>query len=358
MNLWLLGSEGHRNSGVFKYSSSLIKGLRARGHSIDEVSFRENFFYIKKYLFLPMFSIIYSIFRKYDRVILPDESYAFLIVFLFGFKDKCIVVHDYRKFSRKTSRELFKSMLMGVNYRMLGMFDKIICVSEFTKKTVLKELPFIKEGKVRVIYNAVEFPFVSEEKKKSASEGFFDFIYIGSHEPRKNTLKILEAFSAFESECHSTNVRLLVVGRPIDSKIYTEFKEKAKSYKNVICYDEVDESLLIDLITSSSCFICASDFEGFGRTPVEAQYFEVPVISTSAAALQEVLPTGTKIEISVPVSSKAICDAMWTCYNLTPQERTNLIQNAKLNVDRFKPETSVQNFEALVLNEKTVSFNS
>lgn len=358
MNLWILGSEGHRNSGVFKYSESLSKGLSSRGHSIDEMIFLERFFHIKKYVFLPLILLRHSLFKKYDRIILPDESYAFLFLFLFGFNERCIIIHDYRRPSSKNLRELVKSVIMRVNYRLFGMFDKIICVSDFTKKEILKELAFINGEKACVIHNSIDFPPLSVVGKESKEKEYFDFIYVGSHESRKNTLKILDAFSLFESECISDNVRLLILGRPIDSKIYTEFKEKASCLKNVICYGEVDEAFLIDVLASSSCFVCASDFEGFGRTPVEAQYFGVPVISTSLAALGEILPSETKVEITAPVSSQSILDAMKTCYNLTEQERSDLVKNAKVNVERFKLDTLVQKFEVSVFNEKNTSYNS
>lgn len=348
MNLWILGCEKNRNSGVFKYSESLSNGLKGKGHPIVELILSKRFFYLRKYVLLPFILLSYSLSKKYSKVIFPDESYAFLYPFSFGFEKRYIIIHDYRDENYNNLREVLKSIIMKINCCFFCMFDAVICVSEFTKKELLNGRLFINKERVKVVHNPISFPSLNSANYK---DGFFDFIYIGSHESRKNTLKILEAFSRLKER----NTRLLVLGSPIDSKIYSKFKELACDIENVICYGEVDELFLMETLASSSCFVCASDFEGFGRTPVEAQYFGVPVISTSLAALKEVLPLETKIEIAAPVTPESIFRAMKVCYNLNEQERSYLVQRAKINVERFQLNALVNKFEVLVLNEKNIS---
>ncbi|PSV29729.1 hypothetical protein C9J44_21250, partial [Photobacterium sp. GB-27] len=287
---WVLGSSHNSNSGVSKYSESLIRNLKEKEIDIDTIKSNHEglIFYLWKYFYLPIYLLVLSFYNKKSIIVFPDESYAFNVFSCFYFNKKIIIVHDYREIKSVTIKEKIKHVLMSCNYKLICRFDKVFTASEFTKTTLL-EHNLVKKEMVITCYNIVEPSLNFECSSENYNEIFKNskksknFIYVGSHETRKNTLILAEIFKK------NPDINLFVVGKVVDYQNYDRFLAISENCSNIHCLGEVDDSSLSYLIKKSDFLINISSFEGFGRTPIEAQYLSTPVISTRNTGLNEVL---------------------------------------------------------------------
>mgnify|MGYP001043001788 CR=1 FL=1 len=164
----------------------------------------------------------------------------------------------------------------------LKMSDAIICVSECTKKELLR-LYDIDKKKVRVIYEAPDpiFKPTSKKKAKMAVKKFGikkDFLLVvGNIEPRKNPGLIVDAFNKFAEK--NQDFELVFVGPDL-------VKEKTRERVKNLGF--VDDGDLNYLYNASSALIYYSECEGFGLPLVEAMATKTPVICSDLEVFKEV----------------------------------------------------------------------
>ena len=169
----------------------------------------------------------------------------------------------------------------------------ILVTSEFTKNDVHKTL-HIPLSKMVVTYQA---PFEKDIRiDVQKSESFFKkqgikapyVLYVGSAYPHKNLKNLLCAWKIYEQE-YGGNHTLVLVGKrsPFYEKIL-ESKEMLDC-KRVVYTDFLEDEELEFLYQKASLYIFPSLYEGFGLPPLEAMAHGVPVVSSSATCLPEIL---------------------------------------------------------------------
>jgi len=190
---------------------------------------------------------------------------------------------------------------------------KIIVTSEFTKQDVHKTLGVGLE-KMVVVYQA---PF-GEHATRNMEHGTNEprilerlgiskpyVLYVGNAYPHKNLERLLKAWGIFQNK-YGDNYQLVLAGK--GSVFYERLKsveivenvgsvvngqlEQAKrfnNYNNIIFTGYVPDDELSQLYSNASLYIFPSLYEGFGLPPLEAQQYGVPVVSSSASCLPEVL---------------------------------------------------------------------
>lgn len=167
---------------------------------------------------------------------------------------------------------------------------KIIAVSEFTKKDVIKLLK-INPEKITVTYEGVDLPKDSRtdpDRLKSKLGVTKDFLlYVGSAYPHKNLKKLLEAFKQIIVD---NDWQLVLVGKK--NYFYEKIADQVGDLfleGKVILTDYLSDDELACLYQTAQAYIFPSLIEGFGLPPLEAQSYDLPVISSNAACLPEIL---------------------------------------------------------------------
>lgn len=177
---------------------------------------------------------------------------------------------------------------------------KIIAVSDFTKKDIAHLLK-VDSSKIRTVYEGVDLPAVSEADTASVLSRLKlsgDFLlYVGSAYPHKNLEKLLEAFAIIVA--NRPSLKLVLVGKI--NHFYNELQKKIEDMaqaagpfperfkEKVILTGYLDDSELAVLYRQAKLYLFPSLIEGFGLPPLEAQSYDLPVVSSNQSCLPEVL---------------------------------------------------------------------
>lgn len=170
---------------------------------------------------------------------------------------------------------------------------RIITVSEYSKADMVKTFK-LDPSKIDVAYNGCNeiFRGISPEVKTSVQKrftgGFPYFIYVGSLNPRKNILGLLEAFELFRKRS-KTGFKLMVAGEPMWGNSPVVKKLSEMRFKNdVVFTGRISTEVLQLVLSSSEALVMPSFYEGFGIPVIEAMNCDVPVICSNVTSLPEV----------------------------------------------------------------------
>jgi len=170
--------------------------------------------------------------------------------------------------------------------------NRVITVSKFSKRDILKNFPRIPEEKILVTYEACDdycLRSPGKDEEILLRYGIIEpyVIYVGNAYPHKNLERLVLAFERIRKA--KSDLRLVLVGK--EDYFYKRIKavvEKEK-VKNVIFADYVPDHDLDILFQHAAAFVLPSLYEGFGLPPLEAMAKGVPVVCSDHACLREVL---------------------------------------------------------------------
>ena len=167
--------------------------------------------------------------------------------------------------------------------------EHIITVSNFGKEDIIDKYK-IDSSKISVAGNACPEGFnpVNEKVKQKIKDQFSQccpfIVYVGAIHPRKNVLRMIQAFQQYKST-NDSDLKFLVIGRMAwKSK---EVEKAIHHTKDVIYLNNIGDELK-QIIASSEALIFASLFEGFGIPILEGMSSGVPVITSNVNAMKEV----------------------------------------------------------------------
>lgn len=186
-------------------------------------------------------------------------------------------------------RTYYSAMMRASAY----LAKTIITDSRFSKSEIVRYLGVDPE-KVSVIYPAVddgikrtvELPRLQQAAARHGIRGDYIF-YTGIYKKRKNHAGLLRAFRAFAKRGGQAQ---LVMAGPLgdgERQLRSHAAELGVSH-DLVFTGFVDDSELSALYSGARVYACASLYEGFGFTLLEAMACGVPVVSSSAASLPEV----------------------------------------------------------------------
>jgi glycosyltransferase involved in cell wall biosynthesis len=217
-----------------------------------------------------------------------------------------------------------------------GKADKIIAVSEFTKKDIIKHYK-IEGSKIEVVHNAANGHFYSiAENEKIMYQNLLTggkpyFVYLGSIHPRKNVVNLIKAFEIFKKNSGSDHC-LAIIGRPAwkTTEFYSTLNKSA--YKESIITKQIDRSELQGYIGSAEALFYVSFFEGFGIPILEGFEAGVPVVTSVSSSMPEV--AGDAALLVDPDSPEEIADAMQQLVK-KPELGSSLIQKGSERLNAF-----------------------
>ncbi len=168
--------------------------------------------------------------------------------------------------------------------RFVRASDAVIAVSNATKLDVVREYG-VPDGHVHVVYSGL--PRVIAPSR-SALEGDPYIMALGTFEPRKNIMSVLEAFTQCAADI--PRVRLCLVGYSgHDMQNISRALERHPFRERIDVHINVSEEERDALLAGARALVYPSFLEGFGFPPLAACVLGVPVIASDVGSLPEVL---------------------------------------------------------------------
>lgn len=161
----------------------------------------------------------------------------------------------------------------------------IICISESTKRDLLKFYPTVDQEKIKVIHLGVSssfFPILSNETpQKFQGLARHKFVlFVGDRSPYKNFDQAVQATLGL------SEMNLVVVGSQSFTK--SELRLLSALAGRVHLFKSVDPPDLNWLYNNAFCLLYPSRYEGFGLPVLEAMRAGCPVVSTQLSSIPEV----------------------------------------------------------------------
>jgi len=188
------------------------------------------------------------------------------------------------------SRKYFANW-MPFTYRFA---DKIICVSEHTRKDLVRHLK-IKEEKIVVIPEAAGDQFKPITNNKTLAR-YLDKYYIdsryilhvGTLNPRKNLSFLIKVFNRVHKLV--PDVKLVITGKK--GWHYEELFELVRHLgleKFVIFTGYIKDEEAPYLYNGADIYAFPSIYEGFGLPPLEAMSCGIPVVASNTSSIPEIV---------------------------------------------------------------------
>ncbi|RJQ34997.1 glycosyltransferase family 1 protein [Candidatus Parcubacteria bacterium] len=176
-----------------------------------------------------------------------------------------------------------------VNVRKLARkANLIIAVSENTKRDIMRFFT-VDDDKITVIYPGVSTKNITLEEANNllAPYKLKDkyFLYVGTLEPRKNINAIIKAFAHYHSDYPDTE--LVIVGAK--GWIYQGILRSIAKRSYIHYLNYVDGPSKNALYSQAQALIWPSFYEGYGFPPLEASYYNIPVITSYKTSLPEIM---------------------------------------------------------------------
>lgn len=169
--------------------------------------------------------------------------------------------------------------------------DRIVCISENTKRDLLHFYPHLSQDKIVIVPNAASEEFCRLEHPHNATpfaNGEF-LLYVGDRVAKYKNYALAVRVAA------AAGVPLVIVGAELSRSEKSELDEMLPNRYLLVKNASVTE--LNHLYNLALAFIYPSDYEGFGIPPLEAQQAGCPVLCQRRSSLPEVLgDSGLMIE--------------------------------------------------------------
>lgn len=233
---------------------------------------------------------------KYPFLIrkLKNKNYDIEIAFLEGYSN--MLIANRKNNSKKISWvhiDLEKHKIMGISRKIerksYKNIDKIICVSEDSKQSIIKLYPENK-NKIQVIYNPIDKNNILEKSKEK--------IEINKNKINIITVGRLSYQKGYDILLHSHN-KLIKSGLDYNLIFLGEGSERKNMEKYIRENNLESNTKLLGFkenpypyLKEADIFVSSSRYEGYPLVLCEAVCLEKPIVATSCTGPKEILEKG------------------------------------------------------------------
>jgi glycosyltransferase involved in cell wall biosynthesis len=277
---WNLSKKVHPVTGIIRYEDELFENIRAlrRDLEIERIQRVDN-----KILGSVLASWFWRYRCKGADIVHATFPTAVPAANFRRPRGLIVTVHDLAPTvypPRYTKQVLWSFQWMFVP-TALRKVDRIIAISEFTKKEVVR-LTGIEESKIDVVHQGVDHsryrPMDKEECKKRFDFGIKEkhILVVASNHQRKRMDVTQRVFDEVRKQ--RKNTKLIKAGYA-----------KTLIGEDIINTGYVPESEMPILYNAADVFLHTSEYEGFGFPILEAMSCGVPVVVSNKASIPEVV---------------------------------------------------------------------
>jgi glycosyltransferase involved in cell wall biosynthesis len=253
----------------------------------------------------------------------------------------------FLRYSKQFRKKDLLQLKEWTRYSVKGA-AKIIAISEHTKQDVAEQYR-IKKEKIVVVYPGISLSekITPKEKEKLATLKKFKItqpyiLYVGTLQPRKNLLRLIEAFELLVRKSQKNRELQLVIAGKV-GWLASDILQRAKNSplkNNIVLTDFITEKEKIILYKNSQCTVLVGLYEGFGIPALEAlAYGSTPVVSETTSLPEVVGKAGVLVN---PLDTQSIADGIQQVLNLPAKEKGKLARFAREQLKKFTWEKSAQ----------------
>lgn len=229
--------------------------------------------------------------RRYDWIIYPNYvsqpsltgSHNLIVVYDLAFMDM-----------PETLDEKNLAYLRSALPKSIKRATKILCISNFTRDRLLHHFPEVDPE--NVISCGIPLT-VTPSQDQALSERLAGLgvsskkymLFLGTLEPRKNLLKLVEAYVRLPADIRDEYALVLAGGLGWKSDgLLDEIKRYKLSGYNIILTGYVSNDERVALYANTSLYVMPSHYEGFGMPILEAMSFDLPCVASDIPVFREV----------------------------------------------------------------------
>lgn len=257
------------------------------------------------------------------------------------------IIHDLTPILFPEYHRFFSSFLQKLFLgKIIANADLLITNSNYSKQDIIKHYPKSKNKIVKIYPDSSLFNKTGNHHLKSQFS-FPYFLTVGTIEPRKNHLLLLEAFEIFKKS--NPGYTLFIAGaNGWKSKLIYEKISNHKFKDDIIVTGFVDNETLCSLYQNATAMIYPSKYEGFGLPVLESiRLGTIPILANNSS-LPEV---GGKNAFYIRnESAQELANVMHQVISLDTKEREQIIQKLKNHANIF----SWKNFGEQIWNELNI----
>ena len=235
---------------------------------------------------------------------------------------------------------LKKSVHCWQKYSAIRHSDYVVCISENTKRDLLKFVPGVDESKVRVIYNGVSEDYRVLGNGFGVGELPFErgsyVVFVG------NRVDEYKNFSLLKRCIAASPYNLVIVGSQLSEEEEKDLRRyiPVNRYK---CMGFLSNKQLNVIYNCAAALVYPSSYEGFGIPVIEAQRAGCPVIAYNSSSIPEII--GDTPLLMNELSEEELLNklALLSDVQLMNKVRSDGLENAK----RFSWEKMYQQYLAL-----------
>ena len=214
---------------------------------------------------------------------------------------------------------------------------RIVTISEYSKNDIADtyKIPLNKIDNVSCGVKENFYPLDDDLKQITRdryTKGAEYFFFIGSMHPRKNIVRLLQAFELFKKKSNAP-LKLVLAGNIFwgDETVQAVIS-KMTAKDDIVFTGRISDDELVNLLGSAFALTFVPTFEGFGLPIVEAFQSDVPVICSNTTSMPEV--AGNAALMVDPLNVNDIAEKMTQLWN-NQLLRKELIEKGRLQKNLF-----------------------
>lgn len=215
-----------------------------------------------------------------------------------------VVVYDLVPFIEGAKAQARAARIERATIRpALHRAEALLCISEATRRDLIARFPATAD-RAQAIPLAANGCF-SEPVAPAVLDRPY-VLAVGALEPRKNLVRLIEAFASLPDALRSRHL-LALVG-PEGWELEETLRAAAARPDDVVVLGHVTDDRLRALYAGAACFAYPSLYEGFGLPVLEAMSVGAPVLTSNSSSLPEV--AGGAAVLVDPHDARAIRDGL------------------------------------------------
>ena len=210
---------------------------------------------------------------------------------------RCVpIVHDLIAFRHERHQLRATVIERWTLPRALHRAERVCTISDATKRDLLRRFSWLAPERLTAIFAGPAHPHPQQHAEASAR----DIVCIATLCPRKNQMRLMEAYARLPQRLRNAHRLVLAGGRGWQDAAIVR---AARSIPGVEWVGYVDGARYEQLLSTCAIFALPSLYEGFGMQILDALQRGVPVLTSDRGSLRELAEGAAQIVDPEDISS-------------------------------------------------------